>query len=695
MRGDRKRAGRSSVLALALLALGCPGGATKKEKDCPSGQIRQGEACVAPLCAAGAQECGGACCSSDQTCVQPGVCRGKPCTVSGGCDAGQTCKGGFCATFDPTCRFVPEKGPFAPRVAWQWTGSKVMPEYRDVLMTPVVVPLSPPTTGDLFTPPAVVFNSIRGDLGAAEEVPGVMRAVRGDTGADLWTSDPAHLVNGLTGIAAGDLRGDGHLVFVTGRFSGFDPSKDGVVAFDDQGHFLWETIGPRIRWGAPTMANLTGGPRGNVIVGATVLDADGKTVCQGALGQGSNFMGPISVVADVDLDGKPEIVAGNTVYDAACQPKPGWPARQKDGSLWDDGTVAVADFIGDAHPEIVVVGAGYVRLHDWQGNLLWGPVALPGGGGGPPTVADFDGDGKLEIGVASKLTYTVFKPFAKDPILWSRPTQDHSEVTGSSVFDFMNDGHSQVVYGDECYTHIYDGRTGDALFEAENPSCTTQENPVIADVNRDGRAEIVVATNSVCGYECPWGNQYGSNKKGITVYKDLNDRWVGTRPLWNQHAYSVTNIEDDGRLPWPIPNFWQLPGLNAFRKNPVGDPNYAAPDLAADTGDVTVDTSACPAALGVTVRVWNRGAVPVAEGVPVTFRTDPGGALYGTVLTTTTILPGRFEDVTIRIAPPPRTPTGVQVELDRDASGKGVIGECDETNNVAKAGDAFCVASGL
>lgn len=693
MDGRGNRLGGVAALAVAQLVAGCGGGT---HKDCPAGQLRQGDSCVAaPVCAAGTQQCGGICCASDQTCAEPGVCRGKPCSASSDCSAQQTCKSGSCMTSDPSCRFVPEKGPFAPRVAWEWTGSSVLSEYRDVLMTPVVVPLRPATAGDVFTPPQVVFNSIRGDLGAAEEVPGVMRSVRGDTGALLWTSDPDHLVNGLTGIAAGDLRGDGHLVFVTGRFSGFDPSKDGVVAFDDQGRFLWETVGPRIRWGAPTMANLTGGPRGNVIVGAIVLDADGKLVCQGTSGQGSNFMGPISVVADVDLDGKPEIVAGNTVYDAACQPKPGWPARQPDGSLWDDGTVAVADFTGDGHPEIVVVGAGFVRLHDFRGTLLWGPVPLPGGGGGPPTVADFDADGKLEIGVASKLTYSVFKPFAANPVLWSRPTQDHSEVTASSVFDFMNDGHSQVVYGDECYTHVYDGATGDALFEAENPSCTTQENPVIADVNRDGRAEIVVATNSVCAYVCPWGNQYGSSKKGITVYKDLNDRWVGTRPLWNQHAYSVTNVEDDGRLPWPIPNFWQMAGLNAFRKNPVGDPNYSAPDLAVESRDVTVDLSSCPGALVVTARVWNRGAVPVAEGVPVTFRADPAGAAYGTVSTTTTILPGGFEDVTIRIAPPPRTPVGVQVEVDRDASGKGVVGECDESNNVAKAGDAFCAAGGL
>lgn len=685
------RGARLGAAAVAALLVACPSGSKPSaQAPCPAGQVRDGDACVAPpVCSGGGQACGAACCDAGETCVAPGSCQGPACTDASTCAAGATCKGGRCTNADPACQFVPEEGAFAPRVAWRWQGSANHPEYKDVLMTPVVVP-QPRPVGDVFTPPAVVFNSIQGDMGAAEEVPGVMRAVRGDDGSDLWTSDPAHLVNGLTGIAAGDLDGAGHLVFVTGRFSGFDPSKDGVVAFDDQGRFLWETVGPRIRWGAPTMANLTGGARGNVIVGATVLDADGKVLCQGAYGQGSNFMGPISVVADVDLDGRPEIVTGNAVYDASCQPKPGWPAKYPDGSLWDDGLVAVADFTGDGHPDIVVVSAGTVRIHDWQGKVIWGPVSLAAGAGGPPTVADFDGDGKLEIGVAGKLAYVVLRPFAANPVLWSRPTQDHSEVTGSSVFDFQNDGRAEVVYGDECYTHVYDGRDGTALFEAENPSCTTQENPVIADVNQDGKAELVVATNSVCAYPCPWGSQYGSGKSGITVYKDLNDRWVSTRAIWNQHAYSVANVEDDGRLPWPVPAWWQDPALNAFRKNTIGTVSYAAPDLAADPRDVAVDRSGCPASLRVTVKVWNRGAVPVAPGIPVTFRQAPGGALYGTALTTTTILPGQSEAVSLTLANPPSAAVGVWVQLDLDGQGRATVGECDGTNNQVTAPDAFC-----
>jgi hypothetical protein len=332
-------------------------------------------------------------------------------------------------------------------------------------------------------------------------------------------------------------------------------------------------------------------------------------------------------------------------------------------------------------------------MHDWQGNLIWGPLPLPGGGaGGPPTIADFDGDGKPEIGVAAHSRYTVFKPFAANPVLWSNITQDNSDVTGSSVFDFRNTGRSQVVYGDECFTRIYDGPTGDVMFQAVNPSCTTQENPVIADVDRDGRAEIVVATNSVCGYVCPWGTQYGSGYHGITVMKDLRDRWVGTRSIWNQHAYHVTNVLDDGRLPWPEQNNWQVPGLNDFRRNPLGSDHFAAPNLTATNGDISVDMSRCPEAIQVTVNVWNRGAVPVAMGVPVAFYALPSHQLEGVATTRGSILPGQFEAVTITIQPAPTTPTGLEVHLNDDGTGKGVVSECNEADDVVRADVAYCPA---
>jgi len=565
-------------------------------------------------------------------------------------------------------------------------------------MTPVVTPLQSPTPAGA---PAVAFNAIPGGQGSVSfTIPGLMRAISGLDGTDLWTSDPAHPVNGVSQIAAGDLEGKGQTTFVTGRAGTIWPSTDpqhlgpptddGLVAFDNQGRFLWEVQGLNVRWGAPSIANLYGTAESQVVIGATVIDAHGHIVCQGADGQGDNYFGPLSTVADIDGDGIADIVTGNTVYDNHCNPKPGWPNGQA------DGPVAVANFTGDAHPQIVVVANGTVRLQDWQGSVLWSAV-IPGDpvgdGGAPPTIADFAGDGTLAIGVSGQSQYTVFKPFAPNPILWSSPIQDSNCKTGSSVFDFQGSGAFAAVYSDECYTRVYDGKTGATLFESPNASCTAHENPVIADVDVDNRAEIVVATNSICDIQCPWGKHLGSGMHGITVFKDLRDHWVSTRSIWNEHAYHVTNINDDGSVPaLEQPNWsasWFGKPLNNFRLNPVGYGDYRAPDLAISSGDVSVDWSGCPTKIRLTVTVWNRGAVLVAPGIPIAvYQGQPGGTLLATAQTAGAIDPGASGQVTIEV--PLAHYSTLSVVVNDDGTGQGVVGECNRNNNDATLSIAQC-----
>lgn len=689
-----KRLVQWALAAAVLVAISSCSKGSDPGTACPAGQTRQGTQCVS----AGT--------------VDGGVgATATACSTDGNCAGGLACLSGTCQVADATCKYVPPPGPFTPRVAWKWTGSPVQPDYDNVLMTPVVVPLHA-VSSDVFAPPAVIFNSVPSGFGAGSALQGLVRAVSGRDGTELWTSDPAHPVNGLAGIAAGDILGDGRTMIVTARLGSVwpatdplhqgPPTDDGLIAFDDQGAFLWEVKGLRVFWGAPSIANLYGGKEAQIILGATVVDGRGKILCQGGDGTGpngigENFLGPISTVADIDLDGVPEIVTGNTVYGNDCKPKPGWPNGQQ------DGLVAVAKFTDDPHPNIVVVAAGKVRLQDWQGKVIWGPIDIPPGGtagGGPPTVADFDGDGKLEIGVAGKSSYTVFKPFAANPILWTKPTQDNSMVTGSSVFDFSHQGRAQVVYGDECYTRVFDGPSGDVLFQAQNPSCTVHENPVIADVDKDGRAEIVVATNSVCNYTCtaPDGTtwtQAGSGLHGITVFKDLRDHWVSTRPVWNQHAYHVTNVNEDGTIPVKEEDHWTATlfgeSLNTFRMNPIGNADFRAPDLAVTPDGVTVDPSSCPGSLTLGVKVWNRGAVLVTAGIPVAlYQGGAGGKLVAIARTAGAILPGASETVVMAVSPAPTLPTDFTVVANQDETGQGVVGECRIDNNTATVPALYC-----
>ena len=117
------------------------------------------------------------------------------------------------------------------------------------------------------------------------------------------------------------------------------------------------------------------------------------------------------------------------------------------------------------------------------------------------------------------------------------------------------------------------------------PGATLWEYPVIADVNADGAAEIVLASNNYSGnfQTCPddltpargldacvqarmdAGEVQGTN--GVRVFASPTQDWVGTRQIWNQHSYHITNVTEDGQIPAGEPANWQSFALNNFRQN--------------------------------------------------------------------------------------------------------------------------------
>jgi hypothetical protein len=390
---------------------------------------------------------------------------------------------------------------------------------------------------------------------------------------------------------------------------------------------------------------------------------------------------PLSAVADVDLDGRPEIVAGNAVYEAEdCALK--WANGRT------DGYPAVANFDADPAPEIVVVSQGTVRLQEAADGFVVWSAAVPGGGGvGAPTVADFDGDGAPEVGAAGAAAYAVFE--TDGSLKWSRPTIDQSSnVTGSSVFDFEGDGRAEAVYGDECFLYVYDGATGEVLFKRTKSSGTTLENPVIVDVNNDGNAEIVVAANSYAsgiGVRCAAADAaFAGMNNGIIVFADALDNWVPTRRVWNQHTYHVTNIGEDGRVPAREARHFET--FNSFRQNVQGEGVFDAPDLVVT--DLSVDLSECFDFLRLRARVVNRGSRGVRAGVPVAFyrRDAAGEVLLGVVATPRDLLPGGEVMITLRVAVPVELRAVLSdfvARADDDGSGAGLHNECNEGNNAA------------
>ncbi|MCK5806566.1 MAG: PQQ-like beta-propeller repeat protein, partial [Lentisphaeria bacterium] len=550
---------------------------------------------------------------------------------------------------DENCSYQPPRAQFFPMEEAGWSSSAFFPTFVQVMSTPTVVNLTD-DNGDGFIDendvPDIVFNSFEGS-GTWPNIHtgrGCLRAISGDTLTDIWAVDPSVTPTDATAsIAAGDIDGDGYVELVTTRNSG------GIIVFEHTGEIKWSCNdadkqncvnyalnNPHgIDWGGPAIADIDYMGLPEIVIGATAYSADGVLLWDHSTtgGTGDNGVGPLSAVADLDMadldmdDWDMEVVTGSTAYN--------W-----DGTIaWDnglsDGFVALGNFDGDVYPEIVVVSGSNIRLQEHDGTLIW-EQALPGSGsGGPPTVGDFDNDGEPEIGVADMDTYVTYE--TNGTILWQTgvngipPTHDHSSSrTGSSVFDFEDDGYVEVVYNDEEYLRVYDGATGTVLFQEENTSFTAYEYPIIVDVDNDGNAEIVVCANDFH----LTSNGEAPADTGIRVFADYEDNWVRTRPIWNQHTYHVSNINVDGSLPWWEDHSWIE--TNSYRLNelPPGEGSaIAAPDLASD--DPEASAAACPTSIQLMVWVENRGAIATSAGVPVAFYSgDPiTGQHIGTVYT--------------------------------------------------------------
>jgi len=270
------------------------------------------------------------------------------------------------------------------------------------------------------------------------------------------------------------------------------------------------------------------------------------------------------------------------------------------------------------------------------------------------------------------------------------------------VFDFDSDGQAEVVYSDECYARVYRGSDGTVLFSYPAVSGTGYELPVIADVDGDFASEIVVA-RAPGGIVCPAMDPLHpttrtESRPGFVVFRDPRDRWSASRPIWNQHAYAVTGVTDDGRIPRTrdVGRNWEAAGLNNFRANVQGSPRTAA------VADLTV-TLARPAELcGVTsmmvplhANVCNRGTNPVGDGAIVRFSltdSDAGvdagaGVTLCDARTPRVLAPGDCTEVTCTatIRDPSRV-RNILVVVDPDHT----IADCHEGNNRGALLAVYC-----
>jgi hypothetical protein len=441
-----------------------------------------------------------------------------------------------------------------------------------------------------------------------------------------------------------------------------------------------------------------------------------KRAWVGGKGTGGTVDQSLSAFSDLDLanDGNLELLAGNTAYKSNGQ------------VLWQtttetNGFPAVADLDKNGTPEAIIVGGGKVWiLAGATGAIITGPFTLPGtGGGGAPTVADFDGDGFPEIGIAQANYYSVVKPTITNnaitgmTLLWKAGNHDFSSsVTGSTVFDFEGDGKAEVIYADECWLWVFDGTNGNVRLAVSHSSFTATEASLVADIDGDGHAEMLIPSQGVdmntwnCNaykqggtalngqYWTP-GPQSNSSYRGLVAIGDTADSWVGTRTLWNEHSYHVSNVCDDSDNACPSPNIygtipkgetknWTLPWLNDFRQNVQDKGIFNAPDA------VVSLTADCVNPVTAHVSIRNIGQSGLPAGVVANVYDTPGDILVGTVTTTNPLLPGQTQTLDVTLGSPADKSSYFYAAIYIDPKNP-TFHECNDTNDKSDTIQPTCV----
>jgi len=487
-------------------------------------------------------------------------------------------------------------------------------------------------------------------------------------------------------------------------------------------------------------ADLTGDGKMEIVAGGTMYhvpvfpescpadptgaDADTRAYCEGKLPTlwdtgGEGFCAIADVLGAVPATGMPEVAPG------LLNPLDGKP----EVLIVSNGRLRVYDALGCGG----VNGTGCVARVD---------VMLAAQDGGPPNVDDFDGDGFPEVGIAFMTAYVVYDfqapttacsawpttldgvPTEGEPIAvagnnertppslgcatpadcgdttqftcskqgqcvclhsgWSSRTQDaSSRVTGSSVFDFNGDGAAEVVYNDECYFRIYDGKEGRVYQRLDSQSPTRIEYPVVADVDSDGNAEIVFSGSNARSENCVHTDRT-TFVNGLQVIGDPGDRWVAARRIWNQHAYHVTNVLESGAIPQHEVASWKSYGGRAYNTYRSNLPPYGnvAPDLTVEGLQLSSPGVKCGEALSrdlrMVARVVNKGDLRVGAGVVVRFL-DQTGVELGMQQLGAPLLPGGETFVTLAYRAPSaeQLPTKIRAVIDPDNDER----ECNDQNN--------------
>jgi|GEM_PF-2083963 len=424
--------------------------------------------------------------------------------------------------------------------------------------------------------------------------------------------------------------------------------------------------------------------RTGVVLGQTEAIGTAHKGCDPGRLSNWNRASNFQTTADFDGDGLPELVAGGKVYKVVVNAaKTGVTcsilkqANTANGYSINvpDGFTSVADIDMDGNLDVVVASTSgqLTSLYVWSPMTKWAikKDIYTSTSGYPahsfPFIGDIDGVVNSVTGkkhpeiclVTSRENHNsggyvwAYKYNATTKNIdqkWRLETSDKSGGTGITLFDFNNDGKSELVYRDETHLRILDGSADAtpvlALPAGANPlfpagsqfnclSGTALEYPVIADTDGDGSANICVTC-----YETATSTAATSY---LRVYEGATNAWAPTRTVWNQVSYEPLQINENLTVPvFPMPKNAVFNGKYPYNGALIQVPTMVNSDFSIVTlaADPAVNKVWAERLNMDSVRIWvridNLGVKNTNASLPV--------ALYGTY-------------------PPPATANGTHLQI--------------------------------
>ena len=454
----------------------------------------------------------------------------------------------------------------------------------------------------------------------------------------------------------------------------------------------------------------------------------------------ADLLSPADCSGDPDCNGL-EIAAGDMIYSIDIDPNDGdgmeikiqkdLNVLQSDFNYWD-GYTAVADMNLDGILDIVVAGRrdNQYGLYIWDKNgiiqFFPKPVAdIDDIFGALPCIANVYDDTQSgaaedfpEVILTSRFQLLCWNLNAAQispatPYWWELPTTDGSGMTGVTVFDFNGDNISEIVYRDEDNLRIMYG--GNAPFPTGvdvnrnwetfiSGSGTFDEHPVVADIDNDKQAEIILTSYTYAGVNTPAGD-YRGRLRVFESDSQAGGPWLSARNIWNQYSYFVTNVNDDLSIPieqqqhhieFPEPGSGLYPLNNFLAQVPILNDNFIPflplPDATVEIVDLVCGLDS----FTISLSICNIGDALLPLETPVAFYDgDPqnqAAILHSIELTAIEVQPGTCETInftivntaasTIHAVVNDNSSISTPYSLLDDFPATAIL-ECDYTNNIS------------